>query len=535
MYEMTKLDWGVMALFFVVMIGIGLFTSVLIKNTKDYFTGGGKMPWWLLGVSHHVSGYSAVAFTAYAAIAYTTGFTVYIWWAVPISLACFVGIFCIVSRWSRLRTRYNIESPLEYLSTRYNVPTQQILAWWGVLLKILDVGAKWVAVALVITTFAPKISFTNAVFLSVGLGLFYSTIGGLWAGTLTDFAMFIVQFVSGISMLVVVLARLGGVSAIWTIWDQPALEGHLAPMAGEYGTWSCIIGLFLINLLGYNGGTWNLAQRFIAAPQGSDARKAALLSAALYLIWPLVLFFPMWACPLLLPGLPEDQLKQSYCLMVVKFLPPGLTGLMLAALVSHTLTMTTADATAITSVLVRDVFPKIFPSVKFARPKQQLLIARMVTLVFMLLTTVVALGNENFGGIIGIVIDWFSALLGPVSIAMILGLMPWFRHCGVGATLLALVAGIGIFIVMKFLPHVTPKTFQGFPSWFPAAKAVELSQCLSTKGMTIIIPTVVSFVVYAGVGLVSAIRGQKVPERVDRLLEAISTDEPLSPEYTEEQ
>ena len=53
--------------------------------------------------------------------------------------------------------------------------------------------------------------------------------------------------------------------------------------------------------------------------------------------------------------------------------------------------------------------------------------------------------------------------------------------------------------------------------------------------MTIIIPTVVSFVVYAGVGLVSAIRGQKVPERVDRLLEAISTDEPLSPEYTEEQ
>ncbi|MBQ1455677.1 MAG: Na+:solute symporter [Thermoguttaceae bacterium] len=535
MYEMTKLDWGVMALFFVVMIGIGLFTSVLIKNTKDYFTGGGKMPWWLLGVSHHVSGYSAVAFTAYAKIAYTTGFTVYIWWAVPISLACFVGIFFIVSRWSRLRTRYNIESPLEYLSTRYDVPTQQILAWWGVLLKILDVGAKWVAVALVITTFAPNISFTNAVFLSVGLGLFYSTIGGLWAGTLTDFAMFIVQFVSGISMLVVVLARLGGLSAIWTMWDQPALEGHLAPMAGEYGTWSCIIGLFLINLLGYNGGTWNLAQRFIAAPQGSDARKAALLSAALYLVWPLVLFFPMWACPLLLPGLPEDQLEKSYCLMVVKFLPPGLTGLMLAALVSHTLTMTTADATAITSVLVRDVFPKISPSVKFTRPKQQLLIARVVTLVFMLLTTVVALENEHFGSIIGIVIVWFGALLGPVSIAMILGLMPWFRHCGVGATLSSLAAGIGVFAVMKFLPHVTPETFQGFPSWFPAAKAVELSQCLSTKGMTIIIPTVVSFVVYAGVGLVSAIRGQKVPERVDRLLEAISTDEPLSPEYTEEQ
>ena len=58
----------------------------------------------------------------------------------------------------------------------------------------------------------------------------------------------------------------------------------------------------LINFLSYNGGTWNLAQRFIAAPTAAAARKAALLSAALYLIWPLVLFFPMWASPLLLPA-----------------------------------------------------------------------------------------------------------------------------------------------------------------------------------------------------------------------------------------
>ena len=497
---MTKLDWGVMAVFFLAMIGIGVFSTRLIENTKDYFTGAGKMPWWLLGVSHHVSGYSAVAFTAYAAIAYNTGITVYFWWAVPISLACFVGIFFIVARWARLRTHYGTESPLEYIATRYNVPTQQVLAWWGVLLKILDVGAKWVAVSLVITTFAPNISFANAVLLSVALGLFYSTLGGLWAGTLTDFAMFLVQFVSGLAMFFIVCTKLGGISAIWTIWDKLP-PGHLAPMAGEYGTWSCIIGLFIINILGYNGGTWNLAQRYIAAPQGSDAKKAALLSAALYLIWPLVLFFPMWACPLLIPNLPAEQQQQSFSMMVIQFLPPGLTGLMLAALVSHTLTMTTADATAITSVVVRDVIPKIWKRAGSFSARQQLFTARAVTFVFMVLTAVVAMMNAHFGGILGLILGWFSALLGPVSIAMILGLLPWFRRCGVWAANLAIASGIVMFAYMKMTN-----------GW--------------SMGETILLPTLVSAFAYCGTGALAKVFRIPVKKEAAELLDALSSDLP---------
>jgi len=497
---MTSLDWVVMIVFLAVMVGIGLVSTLLIKTTRDYFTGGGKMPWWLLGVSHHVSGYSAVAFTAYAAIAYNTGFTIYIWWAVPISMACFIGIFFIVSRWVRLRTHYGIESPLEYIEVRYNVPTQQILAWWGVLLKILDVGAKWVAVALVMKTFMPEVSFSVAILLSVTLGLFYSTLGGLWAGTLTDFAMFLVQFASGIAMFVIVLIKLGGGTAIWTIWDKLP-EGHSHLMAGQYGTWTCILGLLLIDILGYNGGTWNLAQRYIAAPQGSDAKKAAFLSAALYLIWPLVLFFPMWACPLLIPGLEGADQEQSFCMMVIQFLPPGLTGLMLAALVSHTLTMTTADATAITSVVVRDVIPKVWrPAARF-NSRQQLFCARLVTFTFMVLTAVVALFNSYFGGIIGLILGWFSALLGPVSVSMILGLLPWFRRCGVWAANGAVAAGVVMFVIIKCGSN-----------W--------------SAGEVLLLPTLVSLIVYCGIGCLSVLCNIPVKKEAADLLNALSNDIP---------
>ncbi|MDO4585786.1 MAG: 6-phosphogluconolactonase [Planctomycetia bacterium] len=518
--QMMFLDWLVMGIFFAVMIGIGVVSTYLIRNTNDYFTGSGKMPWWLLGVSHHVSGYSAVAFTAYAAIAYNTGFTIYIWWAVPISFACFFGIFFIVSRWSRLRTHYNIESPLEYLSIRYDVPTQQILAWWGVLLKILDVGAKWVAVSLVIVTFAPGISFAQAVLISVLLGLFYSTLGGLWAGTLTDFAMFLVQLVAGLTIFIIVLLKLGGISALWTIWDQlPA--GHSDFMAGDYGTWTCILGLTIINILGYNGGTWNLAQRYIAAPQGSDAKKAAILSASLYLIWPLILFFPMWACPLLIPDIPADQQAQSYSMLVIQFLPPGLTGLMLAALISHTLTMTTADATAITAVLVRDVIPKLWKKAKNFTEKESLFLARFITLIFMALTAVVALTNSLFGGILGLILGWFSALLGPVSIAMILGLLPAFRRCGSCAANSAIAAGIFVFALLK-VPECSLFTKLSDSLNHPYLLD-QLSFLSKDAGSVILFPTLVSFVVYISVGLFNR---KPVKAEADKLLKSLSSDLP---------
>ena len=54
------------------------------------------MPWWLSGISHHMSGYSAVMFVGYAAIAYTYGFVLYVWWALGITIAMVVGAFVFV-------------------------------------------------------------------------------------------------------------------------------------------------------------------------------------------------------------------------------------------------------------------------------------------------------------------------------------------------------------------------------------------------------------------------------------------------------
>ena len=137
--------------------------------------------------------------------------------------------------------------------------------------------------------------------------------GGLWADAATDLSQFVIQLISGMVMCAVVLYRLGGVSAISGMWIRlPA--GHRQLFHGQY-TLGFALTYLVVNMLSYNGGTWSLAQRFMASPDEASARRSAQLSAALYLLWPLVLFYPMWAAPLLLPHLADPS--QSYATMAL--------------------------------------------------------------------------------------------------------------------------------------------------------------------------------------------------------------------------
>jgi SSS family solute:Na+ symporter len=463
-----------------------------VKGTGDFFVAGGKMPWWLSGISHHMSGYSAAVFVAYAGVAYTYGFTIYVWWAIPVAVAVFLGALWIAPRWARLRQRLSIESPTEYLETRYNVPTQQLMAWSGVLLKLFDVGAKWAAIAVILNVFA-GVPLTTGIIVSGVISLFYIAIGGLWADALTDFAQFVVQLIAGLAMFFIVVAKLGGFGSIFTIWDQLP-PGHSAPLAGPY-TLTFVLAYLLIDFLSYNGGTWNLAQRYIAAPSGKEARKAAYLSAALYLIWPLILFFPMWAAPIFYPNLSDPN--QSYSIMARELLPPGIVGLVLASMFAHTMAMTTSDANAITAVVTRDILPKLSRRFR-AEGRAGLLTARVTIVTFTALTLLVAANQSRFGGIIGLLITWFGALVGPVSIPMLLGLLPPFKRSGSTAAIVSVIGGLLTFAYVKY----------GMEN--------------ATTATQVAAPVLVSAVLFIGIGWLAGKRA--VSKEVDELVDSLNRD-----------
>ncbi|RLD53481.1 MAG: Na+:solute symporter, partial [Bacteroidetes bacterium] len=355
-----------------------------------------------------------------------------------------IGSFFLAPAWVRLRIKYNIQSPTEYLQRRYNMATQQLIAWSGVILKLFDIAAKWAAIAILLNGFT-GLPIMAGILMAGGISLIYISLGGIWADVWNDLFQFSIQIVAGITMLVFVVKELGGVNEAMHIWDKlPA--GHTNPVAEPYNIWF-IITFLILNFLSYNGATWNLATRFISQPSEKSVRKSARLSALLYLIWPLVLFFPMWCAPIFFPGMENPE--TSYSRLALEFLPVGLVGLVLASMFANTLTMTSSDANTITAVLSRDIIPFLFPS----REKKisTLRIIRITSVSFLGLTIIIALNADSFGGVLGLIISWFAALIGPVSIPMMLGLLPAFNRMDHRAALLSIGAGFLTFVMTKFI------------------------------------------------------------------------------------
>lgn len=493
---MAVLDWLVVAAYFVVMLMIGVYAKSKISDASDFYVAGGKLPAWLVGISHHMSGYSAAVFVGYAALAYTTGFSVYVWWALSITVACSIGAWLFAPRWPRLRIRLGIISPLEYLATRFNVPTEQLLAWSGAALKVFDVAAKWVASAILLQVFA-GLPLAWGILVVGGVTMVYSTIGGIWADVLTDLGQFLIQFVAAIVLIAIVLVKLGGISALWTMWDQlPA--GHALPFNGDLTVWF-FLAYCVISTLSYNGGTWNLAMRMIATEDGASARRSMIFSGVLYLIWPLVLFVPMWAAPIFLPGLADPE--QSYALLAQQLLPAGLIGLVLAGMFSHTMAMTASDANAISSVVVRDIIPVLRREKGFLPEKQELFMARLTTFLFITLSMGIALTADSFGGVLGLLIAWFGALVGPIAIPMLLGLLPAFRRSGSAAAITSWAMGLVVFAVNKYVL---------------AGPIAELGTA-TEQALTVSAPVICSIVVFIAYGFIRPVRSAAVDELVDSL------------------
>jgi SSS family solute:Na+ symporter len=492
---MHPLDYAVIAVFFLLVAIIGWAAIRRIKGSSDYFVAGGKIPWWLGGISHHVSGHSGVVFVAYAAVAYQHGFTMYVWWAGSITIACVLGAFVFAPRWARLRAVRSIESPTEYLALRYNIPTQQVMAWSGMLLKLFDVGAKWASIGVLLHGFT-GMPVATGIWISGGVSLFYITVGGLWADLYTDVLQFAVQVVAGLVLCVAVARHLGGIESVWTIWDRLP-PGHGQLLNGPY-TPLFLVGYMAASCLSYNGGTWNLAMRYIGAPSATSARKSALLSAALYLVWPLFLFFPMWAAPLILPNLPEPS--QSYVLLTKQFLPVGLIGLVLASMFAATMAMTTSDTNTISSVITRDILPVSSARFRGMDQRRSLRVARITTLLFTLLTLLVGIEAERFGGVLGLVILWFGALIGPMSVPMLFGLLPAYRRADARAAIGSIAGGVMAFVLVT---HVVP----------------------ASQGWRLFAPIATSFTVFT---LGTIFNRRAVPPVVEELLQRISPDQPSS-------
>jgi Na+/proline symporter len=240
----------------------------------------------------------------------------------------------------------------------------------------------------------------------------------------------------------------------------------------------------------------------MAAPDTRQAVRGARLSAALYLVWPLVLMFPMFAAPLLVPGLADPN--TSYAVMTMTFLPPGLIGLVLAGIFSHTMAMVSSDANAISSVITRDVLPVLWQRARSFTETQGLRAARISTVTFVVITMVVATQAPQLGGVLAIVVSWVAALIGPISVPLLLGMLPWFRRCGPRAALTSWAGGLLSYALVYYVLQ-------------------------ASQAAVVATPVLVSLALFTGLGLIAG----EQSAAVDEIIDTLNHDDPRQGEGTE--
>ena len=451
---LTSADFVVIAIYSVLMTWIGVVASRKSAGVEEYFAAGHQLPWWMAAVSHHVSGYSAVVFVGYTGLAASAGFSIWTLFSLSVFLAMMVTVVVWAPRWSRLR----VITPVEYLERRYSNSVRLTVGLSGITIKFLDLGIKLYAISLVVQICSgwPLLP----IILGAGaLTVAYVLVGGLWATVLTDLTQFVIQLLLSVLVLILVLSQVGG----WgSMWDRlPENRAALFNPDAGIDPWFWLV-LLVVTAISYSGGTWGLAQRFISVGRPRDTQKAALLSGFLYLVYPLVIFIPAWAAPLILtsqfdpntllpnPGFDPDQ---TYILLAREALSgvgPGLIGLLICSMFAATMSMIDSDLNSLAAVFTRDIYQRnLNPG---ASERVLLRTGKLATVFFGLAILVMAVWvaqSEGMGKVFEKTVKLFAAIFPPVALPLMLGLI-WKRTTARGA-LFSMLGGFAAFAVLKAL------------------------------------------------------------------------------------
>ena len=205
---MTKglafLDYAVIAAFFAVMIGVGVYYSRKSKSSDQFFGNDKTVPWWLSGVSFYMNSFSALAFVMYSALAYKFGWVpvTVSWLSVP---AVLLGAWFLAVRWRRAAKG----SPIDYIAERYTPSMCKTLAILGLPMQLLDNALKLLAIGTVVGVGMGFPLFWSICISGVIIVL-YTFLGGLKATLTCDFIQFLVILVVIFTLPFMCLESLAG-------------------------------------------------------------------------------------------------------------------------------------------------------------------------------------------------------------------------------------------------------------------------------------------------------------------------------------
>ncbi len=372
-------DIGVILVYFLFLIAIGWIFRTFSSSTSDYFKGGGKMLWWMVGATAFMTQFSAWTFTGAAGKGFTDGFAV-----TAIFFGNAVGYWGNYMFFAAKSRQMRVTTPIDGVRMRFGKVNEQAFTLASVPINIIQAGI-WLNGLAVFAAAVFNVEMNVTIIITGAIVVLMSVSGGAWAVVASDFLQMVIIMAVSVAATVVAIVKAGGIGVIFA-------EGlpEKIVTGSDYNYmwlfWAWVLCSFVKQFISTNNMVGSY--RYICAKDTKNARKASLLACALMCVGPLLWFVPSWFMAAFnsdtaswgLEALGNSVTDATYYVFVRDYLPVGMVGLMMSAMFAATMSSMDSALNKNSAIFVRSVY-KVFIN-KNASDKQMLKLGKAMTLVF---------------------------------------------------------------------------------------------------------------------------------------------------------
>ena len=342
------------------MTGMGVWFARRNRTSDDYFRGGGKLPWWAVSLSIYATMFSSITFLSVPAMVYHTDMRYF-----SLSFGIVLLAPIVVKWYLPFFRRLNLTSAYEYLEVRFNLACRLFASAAFILFMIARTA---------IVTYLPAVALSAVVGIDVNwaivavvvVTIFYCTLGGVEAVVWSDFVQSVILIGGTLVMFAFLLFGTDGGVSGFVAKGFDAGKFRTFDFAFDWAQpcfWVVLVGGIVANLASYTSDQC-VVQRYMTTRDEKGAAKSILFNGALSFVNNIVFFLlgvALYTFTASHPGfLPETVKGDAVFPYFIGFgLPPGVSGLLLAAVAAATMSTLSANLNAAASAFTTDFYKRL--------------------------------------------------------------------------------------------------------------------------------------------------------------------------------
>lgn len=452
------INYSVLALYLLISVLIGLYFARKQKSTEDYFTGGGRIPWWASGLSVFGTLLSAITFMAIPAKAFVTDWSFFFLNITAILITPVIA-FIFIPFFNKLK----IKTAYEYLEDRFNYKARAFGSLSFILFQLGRIGIVLLLPSLAISIVTGIPVETSILIMGI-LCILYTTFGGIEAVIWTDVMQVIVLLGGSILAVFWIMIHTETSFLDMITYASERDKFNITNMEFDFTAstfWVVFIG-GLASAMVTQGTDQTIVQRFLTSTSVKDSQKTLYTNAVLTLpatiiffgIGTLLFIFYTEMPNALSPAISNnDSIFPWY---IVRELPIGVSGLLVAGIFSAAMSSISSSLNSVSTAYCNDFHSHFKPNI----PDLKLLrIARIVTMITGVLGVLLALwmASSNIKSLWDQFYKFLGLFTGGLGGMFLLGMLT--KKANANGTLLGLLASaiiiwyISMFTEISFLMY----------------------------------------------------------------------------------